>query len=721
MGISMESNLPTVSMSNLNPPTVSMKTQHQQCNHTPKKAPSYNGGAKSNAKRSLPATPTAKKTDSFSSAADHDQTIPYSNGGATTVTIAPNSNIKNSPSTSKKTINPPAPGTPTRRRKLPPAQGGPAKIRSGAPKKLPVVGTDGRARLSPTKQLRVTRGKRTRPPPTKTQITLHDLTQEIWQKIANYLSPTDAAMVARAGNHRLRLMMHKIVHTHNGSEQPPVIDLKQPTIPIEDVGTVINTWVNLKFTYKCNHTTSGTYYSEQAKEFAQLSMLPHFGRLQSLTLNECDDVVDVSAIATVPNLVFNRCNGLRDLRPLAYVQSMEIAWCLNVSNVSVLTNVTTLIIDRCPKVSVLDGLGGGKLEHLILRKCRNIRDLSGLNGTKMKSLVLEQMHNVSDLSPLVGLEKLTVKECPQIKDIGAITCVPQVTFIRCRNIVDPQSYQSFANITIMEAGLGARPGTLASFTEQKALLRRRSSSSDSIATCDSSLQSQSHSHSQSTLSLNSGLSRSSSLCDNMDVFSVSESVSVNDLSLTSSLDDTSSGIATPTPLRVASNAEDWVAAAKNLKKDQHYQDMLKEQEQQKLQDKLQEMEAEARLEQADVMLALENEAFLAECEARANFDQAHIRARNLRRLTSENRKQQVEQAEAEARLASQVAVIERLAKLEVKTVQCAAQREQRKDRVAALMARVKAKNVDKTPVVASETVKVIREHNHIATLIQMSL
>ena len=67
-------------------------------------------------------------------------------------------------------------------------------------------------------------------------------------------------------------------------------------------------------------------------------------------------------------------------------------------------------------------------------------------------------------------------------------------------------------------------------------------------------------------------------------------------------------------LRVASDSEDWVQAAKNLRNSQHKQELLREQEEELARQQLFEIEAEQRLVQAEALMAIKQEEFLAECE-----------------------------------------------------------------------------------------------------------
>lgn len=447
----------------------------------------------------------------------------------------------------------------------------------------------------------------------------------------------------------------------------PPIAIDEKRVPLERVATITSAWPNLDFAYTCRRSASGTFWSAESETFENVSMIPHFGGLHSLSLIECDDVLDVVGLEDLQRLTINRCNGLRSVAPLANVQFLSLEWCLNVADIAVLRNVKELVVDRCPKVSNLEGFAGGSVERLTLRKCRNVRDLQGLADIPLKVLELEQMHNITNLAPLNGVEKLVVNECPQIKDVSGVLDTPELVLIRCRNLVDPQQLACFPNVTVLDAGLGARAGSLSAIEEAVLL---RASSSDTGASSEFGDSADDHAI-LDTLDEAVGIRLMSLRKDNTDG---AESPPADD----------ASGVArVPKEMK-----DDWIAAAKTLREDKNQQ-AAREENERKAQ--LEELQAEKRLAEAQCKLEAENQKFLIEAEERAAFDAQHQRGRRLRKMASDQRREDMVKAEADARATSEATAAASLAEDKAKGAALMSAQDKKKARIAAMMAKVKNK------------------------------
>ena len=488
---------------------------------------------------------------------------------------------------------------------------------------------------------------------------LTHLTPEVWLKVAVYLGSSDLARLSQQCK-RLRSMMHKIGYSMAGT---PPIAIDEKRVPLERVATITTAWPNLDFAYTCRRSASGTFWSAETETFENVSMIPHFGGLHSLSLIECDDVLDVNGLEGLQRLTINRCNGLRSVAPLANVQFLSLEWCLNVADIAVLRNVKELVVDRCPKVSNLEGFAGGSVERLTLRKCRNVRDLQGLADIPLKVLELEQMHNITNLAPLSGVEKLVVNECPQIKDVSGVLDTPELVLIRCRNLADPQQLACFPNVTVLDAGLGARAGSLNAI-EEAALLRANSA--------------------------DTGVS--SEYGDGADYGLLDESITTGlpsprklgtDGAETPPADDASGLARVPKEMK-----DDWITAAKTLREDKNQQAARDENERKA---RFEDLQAEKRLAEAQRKLEAENQKFLIEAEERAAFDAQHQRGRRLRKMASEHRREEMVKAEAEARAKSEATAAASLAEDKAKGAALMSAQDKKKARIAAMMAKVKNK------------------------------
>eukprot|EP00039_Didymoeca_costata_P030080 m.27817 g.27817 ORF g.27817 m.27817 type:complete len:629 (+) comp7939_c0_seq4:168-2054(+) len=266
--------------------------------------------------------------------------------------------------------------------------------------------------------------------PTVPELDIFQLPTNVWECIAKSLNVRDIVALSSVCR-----KAYKMAHGLQSLTSRDLIQLEHNLVPLERLGVVLEAWKTLKFAYDCYKHTSGTFWSESANGFVEASMLFQCAKLNSVSITECDDVTDVAPIKNIPKITLNRCNGIQDLSPLGQAQDLTVQRCLRVSDVSVLKDVTSLTLDRCPKVLDINGLGHGNLVKLTLRKCRNIRDLSGLASSSVLRIVkLEQMHNVEDVSMLTTLDELHLVECPTISDVSMLGGIRRLVVARCRKL-----------------------------------------------------------------------------------------------------------------------------------------------------------------------------------------------------------------------------------------------------------------------------------------------
>lgn len=171
------------------------------------------------------------------------------------------------------------------------------------------------------------------------------------------------------------------------------------------------------------------------KELVQLT------GLQSLTLENCDDITDFSVLSVMPWLteLSVESEGLKDLgftasMPNLKSLSVEHAKILNTDSLKSVQGLTSLKLIRCGElkdVSAVEALTGlTNLDLEVPYGCAQ-PDLSGLTG--LTTLSISGMESISFLRSLTGLEDLTVKSC-QINDSSAFSGLTSLKSLKCSHV-----------------------------------------------------------------------------------------------------------------------------------------------------------------------------------------------------------------------------------------------------------------------------------------------
>lgn len=157
--------------------------------------------------------------------------------------------------------------------------------------------------------------------------------------------------------------------------------------------------------------------------------------LQSLDLENCHGLTDLSWLATFPMLKFLRltaCDQVRDFSPLATLENLQ-----------------TLAVGLCSIGARPDWLSGlQQLRVLRLNGCPGLADLTPLQSlTYLRSLYLPNNRQLTTLSPLQALTKLTyldLSDCLAITDLTALCglkYLSQLWVLQCRALSKPHIMQ----------------------------------------------------------------------------------------------------------------------------------------------------------------------------------------------------------------------------------------------------------------------------------------
>jgi Leucine-rich repeat (LRR) protein len=201
------------------------------------------------------------------------------------------------------------------------------------------------------------------------------------------------------------------------------------------------------------------------KHYTSLIGFQYFTQLTSLNLSDCENISDLSPLASLTQLTslnLARCTRISDLSPLArltQLTSLDLTRCTRISDLSPLarlTQLTSLDLTRCMQISDLSPLARlTQLTSLDLTRCMQISDLSPLARlTQLTSLSLSGLGLIDNLSPLESLAQLNILDlsgCTQISDIIHLAKLNQLKLLNLNGCGQISEFAPLANLTQLDS------------------------------------------------------------------------------------------------------------------------------------------------------------------------------------------------------------------------------------------------------------------------------
>ena len=163
-------------------------------------------------------------------------------------------------------------------------------------------------------------------------------------------------------------------------------------------------------------TDSLNYYTDDEFRSSVLSTIINPYYQLSLDLSYCDIVVDVSNLNNLNSLNLSGCKKIIDFTPLTNIQNLNLSD-TNVRFTDNFENINTLILNRCINISDVSKLGSVK--KLSLEHCHNLSDVSALGNVEELSLL--NCHGLYDVSSLINNHILILKRCHNVSDFTNIS------------------------------------------------------------------------------------------------------------------------------------------------------------------------------------------------------------------------------------------------------------------------------------------------------------
>ena len=214
----------------------------------------------------------------------------------------------------------------------------------------------------------------------------------------------------------------------------------------------------------------------------------NFKNLKKLTLYECNDIYDVSALGNIPNLKLDKCNNIYDLKGLDNVINLDIDDCIGIDEIPILNNLKTLylrygsfnnlsnlehmnidclelyniicnnycnnfkFIDNIPiihlyRIDIKDVSYLQNLYYLSLDECNSIINISGLKTLKI--LRIYSCMKLKKIENLENLESLEIFQCYEIKSINNLKKLKYLEIGECQNIVNISNFNNLDIVSLM--------------------------------------------------------------------------------------------------------------------------------------------------------------------------------------------------------------------------------------------------------------------------------
>jgi hypothetical protein len=134
---------------------------------------------------------------------------------------------------------------------------------------------------------------------------------------------------------------------------------------------------------------------------------------------------DILLTSNIHALKLNYCDFEEDSIYLSWTVSSAMLFNCHLVDYSMFGGLDTLNLQYC--TSLRDVSSIKSVRTLTIAACRNVSDVSALGS--VHSLTLIQLYNIVDVSALKTVHKLHIIYCSSVRDISALVNVPHFVFI----------------------------------------------------------------------------------------------------------------------------------------------------------------------------------------------------------------------------------------------------------------------------------------------------
>jgi len=171
------------------------------------------------------------------------------------------------------------------------------------------------------------------------------------------------------------------------------------------------------------------------QDWTSLSGIEAFAELRSLSVNACEELVDITGIGALQHLVhlgIAYCPGVvefQEVSHLSQLQSMSLKGCDGLVGLPLLKGMTALTRLNLSQCSELDSIAGLSnliaLESIALSGCEALSSLAGIEGCsalrKLDAADCSSLADATGLSELKNLDSLDLNSCEALTDFSFLS------------------------------------------------------------------------------------------------------------------------------------------------------------------------------------------------------------------------------------------------------------------------------------------------------------
>jgi surface protein len=171
--------------------------------------------------------------------------------------------------------------------------------------------------------------------------------------------------------------------------------------------------------------------------------------LQTVVLDRCHRVTDISALRGVSKVILNGCGRIADIQTLSKARCVEIRGCTMLNGVSALKDVEEVTLERVTlkSISELD-----KVKKLTVRNSSSIAKYPVPSIGKGQAWEFEE-GSIADLSGWGCLDGLTLTNCSRVNNISMLGTVRYLTIKTNNSLILPKPTGRLQEWTFVNIGM----------------------------------------------------------------------------------------------------------------------------------------------------------------------------------------------------------------------------------------------------------------------------
>jgi hypothetical protein len=252
--------------------------------------------------------------------------------------------------------------------------------------------------------------------------------------------------------------------------------------------------ISLNSFLKCQNFVFSSHYHLEVADLPFLSQFPSINNIQSMKIERCSSLHDISSLSSLTSLSLSDCNEITNINCLLYLQELKITRCPRIRDINQLGKISRLSISECLGVEDMSGLQSNNYLHIedcpfiallpAQMDCRrfesnlSLSDLEQISFPKLRSLSLlpasrssitaiqnpmesslsftglfsVKLYRCSSMTSLKGLKRVSVVsliDCPLLSDISDLGENQAVLLEDCPKVVSFRPLHDVPSVSLI--------------------------------------------------------------------------------------------------------------------------------------------------------------------------------------------------------------------------------------------------------------------------------